>query len=163
MSKPFIKLFPIFAFSIFQDVKPSVLPNKAEAQNNENSKKIFDDLTKTFKTQNIKEDEIERNTQDKTLLSNNGFRLPQDLTLPAIPSNKRPREEDDGGYGECFPEVELPSLEELKNYREKHGISIKEAALQSYADKKHYEQKKNKNKKKQLEKDAVKIKQVLII
>lgn len=80
--------------------------------------------------------------------------------MPSKSSNKRSREEDDSGYLECFPEVELPSLEDLKNYREKHGISIKDAALQSYADKKHYEEKKNKNKKKQIEKDTIKIKQV---
>lgn len=74
-------------------------------------------------------------------------------------SNKRLREEDIG-YDECFPELDLPSLEELKNYREKHGISIKEAAKKSFADKKHYEEKKNKNKKKHLEQEAMKIKQV---
>lgn len=76
---------------------------------------------------------------------------------------KRPRDDEDTGYSECFPELELPSLEELKTYRELHGITIKEAAMKSFADKKHYEQKKTKNKKKQIEKDAVKIKQVINI
>ena len=127
------------------------------------SKKVFDDLKKTFQSQNIKEDELANHlSQEKNLLSNGGFPLPNDTILPSKSSNKRPREDEDSGYLECFPEVELPSLEELKNYREQHGISIKEAAQQSFADKKHYEQKKNKNKKKQTEKDALKIKQVRV-
>ena len=82
--------------------------------------------------------------------------------MPSKISNKRPREDEDSGYLECFPEVELPSLEELKNYRETHGISIKQAAQQSFADKKQYELKKSKNKKKQTEKDAMQIQKVIL-
>ena len=131
--------------------------------NLDNSKKIFDDLKKTFQDQKSKENEIEKHLISEKFSNNANFFGNTDLTeslLPNMSSNKRPREEDDAGYLECFPEVELPSLEDLKQYREKHGISIKEAAQKSFADKKQYEQKKSKNKKKQLEKDAVKIKQV---
>ena len=146
--------------SIFLDIKKEKI-HVDETKQPETFKKIFEDLKKTFQDENLKENELEKlkRLDKSSMLADVDFSIPEPI-LGNKPLNKRPRDDDDSGYGECFPEVELPSLEELKIYREKHGISIKEAALKSFADKKQYELKKGKNKKKQLEKDAVKIQEV---
>lgn len=125
-------------------------------KNFDSSKKVFEDLTKTF----LKKTPLEnKNEKIEDFLTDNFAK--ELANNPINVGVKRPREDDDAGYNECFPELDLPSLEDLKNYREKHGISIKEAAMKSYADKKHHEQKKTKNKKKHMENEAIKIKQVL--
>lgn len=146
-----------FVFSIFFDTKELQMTSTTETKKNfDSSKKVFEDLTKTF----LKKTPLEnKNEKIEDFLPDN---VAKELANnPINVGVKRPREDDDAGYNECFPELDLPSLEDLKNYREKHGISIKEAAMKSYADKKHHEQKKTKNKKKHMENEAIKIKQVL--
>ena len=91
--------------------------------------------------------------QDSLKLANS------EITLDNTNKLKRLRNNDD--YDECYPEVDLPSLEELKKHRELKGITIEQAAEQSYLDKKHYLDKKSKIKKKQDQKELDKIQKVI--
>lgn len=100
--------------------------------------------------------------EDKELMNEKTFNLNNLNNLPkANNQNKIILENDD--YGECYPEMELPTLEELKKEREAKGMSIKEAAEKSYLDKARYLKRKEKWKKKGRGDDLDKIRKVLIL
>lgn len=121
--------------SIFTDVTPQIILKESAPVPKANSSSIFQNLTSSM-DQRL---EVEEKESINEKASN--------LNIPKSNNSKKIMLENDD-YGECYPEMELPTLEDLKKEREAKGMSIKEAGEQSYLDKARYLKRKEKFRKK---------------
>ena len=103
---------------------PQIGKTPAEPIKPNTVKSVFEDLTKDFREKNVEDDKKMKTIPPipmdipKSLLKDDS----KTIEIEQIPKLKRLRNSDD--YDECYPELSLPTLEELKKHRSRFNFLL---------------------------------------